>query len=100
MTAVDTLRETGMAPDLKIVAYQPIRMSHNNISRDTLDGLKAQYNGHVLPAITQLQTVQWAQVAQQDVLTHAGVEDKSARQFVAAANELLKILGLRKGGRK
>lgn len=100
MTAVDTLRETGMAPDLKIVAYQPIRMSHNNISRDTLDGLKAQYNGHVLPAITQLQTVQWAQVAQQDVLTHAGAEDKSARQFVAAANELLKILGLRKGGRK
>lgn len=100
MTAVDTLRETGMAPDLQIVAYQPIRITNNNISRDTLEGLTAQYNGHVLPPISQLQIVQWAQVAQQDILTHAGAEDKSARQFVKAANELLKILGLRKGGRK
>lgn len=100
MTAVDTLRETGMAPDLQIVAYQPIRMTNNNLSRDTLEGLTSQYNGHVLPPISQLQVVQWAQVAQQDILTHAGAEDKSARQFVKATNELLKILGLRTGGRK
>jgi len=100
MTVIDTLRETGMAPDLQIVAYQPIRMTNNNISRDTLEGLTSQYNGHVLPPISQLQVVQWAQVAQQDILTHAGAEDKSARQFVKATNELLKILGLRKGGRK